>query len=86
MKPTSQRRILNVLGDIIEAAMIHQAAHPDQSNEESEKVIDDAITVFDELIAKVNDRNVENRSAHLKSVRKELEVKGDALIDRLNKL
>ncbi|MGB5981231.1 MAG: hypothetical protein WBG46_03730 [Nonlabens sp.] len=75
-----------VLGDIIEAAMIHQAAHPDQSNEKSEKIIDDAIAVFDELIAKVNDRSVENRSAHLKSVRKELEQKGDELIDRLNKL
>lgn len=75
-----------VLGDIIEASMIHQAAHPDQSDDKSEQIIDDAIQVFDQLIAKVNDKKVENRSAHLKEVRKELEKQGDALIERLNGL
>ena len=75
-----------VLGDIIEAAMIHQAAHPKEDHQKSEKIIDDAIDTFDELIAKVNDRKVENRSAYLKSVRVELEQKGRELIERINSL
>lgn len=75
-----------VLGDIIEAAMIHQAAHPEESNEKTEQIIDDAIETFDGLISRVNDKKVENRSAHLKEVRKDLEKEGDKLIDRLNSL
>ena len=75
-----------VLGDIIEAALLHQAANPDSDTKASEAVVDDSITTFDELIAKVNDKNVENRKAHLKSVRAELESRGAELIARINKL
>jgi uncharacterized membrane protein len=75
-----------VLGDIIEAALISQAANPDNDPKESETIIDDSIAVFDELIAQVNDRSVENRKTHLKGVRASLEVKGKELIERINKL
>jgi hypothetical protein len=75
-----------VLGDIIEATMIHQAAHPEEGNEKTEQIVDDAIHTFDGLIARVNDKKVESRSAHLKAVRVDLEKEGDKLIDRLNSL
>ncbi|AGC77215.1 hypothetical protein LX97_01524 [Nonlabens dokdonensis] len=74
-----------VLGDIIEAALITQAANPEKT-EASEKVVDDSIDTFDELIARVNDRKVENRKAHIKAVRADLETKGKALIERVNAL
>ena len=51
-----------------------------------EKIIDDAIKTFDELIAKVNDRKVDDRRAQLKAVSAELEERGKALIDRVNDL
>lgn len=75
-----------VLGDIIEAALIHQAANPDTDATASEAIVDDSISTFDELIAKVNDKSVENRKANLKSVRADLETKGGELIARINKL
>ena len=50
------------------------------------KIIDGAIETFDDLIAKVNKRDVENRKAHLKGVREELEKKSKSLVDQLNKL
>ncbi|MGJ8685285.1 MAG: hypothetical protein ACSHWW_11710 [Nonlabens sp.] len=75
-----------VLGDIIEAALIHQATNPEADAAASEAIVDDSIKVFDELIAKVNDKSVENRKANLKSVRADLETKGSELIARINKL
>ncbi|AZQ43667.1 hypothetical protein [Nonlabens ponticola] len=75
-----------VLGDIIEAALIHQTANPDEDDAKSEQIIEDCISTFDELIARVNDKSVENRSAHLKQVRADLETKGKALIERVNGL
>lgn len=75
-----------VLGDIIEAVYIWEYANPKTDRKKSNAIIDDAIATFDELIAKVNDRSVENRAAHLKSVGQELEEKGRALIERLNAL
>ena len=75
-----------VLGDIIEAVYIVEAANNKQDSKEGVKIIDDAIQTFDDLIAKVNSRNVENRKAHLNGVRQELEKKAVALVDRLNKI
>jgi len=75
-----------VLGDIIEAVYIVEAANGKQDSKEGAKVIDGAIATFDDLIAKVNNKKVENRKSHLNAVRSELETKAKGLVDDLNKL
>ncbi|MDX1277830.1 hypothetical protein [Oceanihabitans sediminis] len=75
-----------VLGDIIEAVYVWEYSNPGKNTEGSEKVIDEAIEVFDELIARVNDKNVDNKKAHFKAINKDLEVKGLELIEKINNL
>jgi len=75
-----------VFGDIIEAVYIWELSNPKADVKKSEAIIDEAIAGFDELIAKVNDKSVDNRPKHLKSISAELETKGRALIDKINKL
>lgn len=81
-----KRDINYVLGDIIEAALLHQAANPKEDPIKSEEIIDEAISDFDQLITKVNQREVENNKQHFKSVRKELEVKAGDLVEKINAL
>ncbi len=75
-----------VLGDIIEAVYVWEYSNTEKDTKKSDAIIDEAITIFDELIAKVNDRNVENKKAHFKAINNELEEKGRALIEKVNKL
>jgi len=75
-----------VLGDIIEAVYIWEYANTDKDTKKSEAIIDEAIATFDDLIAKVNDRSVENKKAHFKAINKDLENKGRVLIEKINKL
>ena len=75
-----------VLGDIIEAVYVWEYANTDKDTKKSEAIIDEAISTFDDLIAKVNDRKVDNKKAHFKAVNQELEDKGRALIEKINKL
>ena len=75
-----------VLGDIIEAVYVWEYANTDKDTKKSEAIIDEAIETFDTLIAKINGKNVENKKAHFKSITNELEEKGRALIDKINKL
>lgn len=75
-----------VLGDIIEAAYIWQYTNTDKDVKQSEAIIDEAIDTFDALIAKINDKKVENKKAHFKAINAELEEKGRALIDKINNL
>lgn len=75
-----------VLGDIIEAVYVWEYANTDKDTKKSEAIIDEAITIFDDLIEKVNDRSVEDKKAHFKAINQELEDKGRALIEKINKL
>ena len=75
-----------VLGDIIEAVYVWEYTNSSKDTKESEAVIDDAIKVFDDLIARVNAKDVENKKAHFKAINSELETKGRELIERINKL
>ena len=75
-----------VLGDIIEAVYIWEYTNTDKDTKKSEAIIDEAISTFDELIEKVNSKDVENKKAHFKGIANDLETKGKALIEKINKL
>ncbi|WP_461533023.1 hypothetical protein [Sinomicrobium sp.] len=81
-----KKNINNVLGDIIEAVYLWEAATGNHNSEAGNAIIDESIEVFDSLIEKVNDRNQENRKAHLKEVNQELEKRANALIEKVNAL
>ncbi len=75
-----------VLGDIIDAVYLWEMVNNKPNSKEGNAIIDKAIEVFDDLITKVNDRTVENRSAHLKQVNVELEKEANKLVEKINKL
>ncbi len=81
-----KRDVNYVLGDIIDAAYLHQMANPKESTEKSDEIVNDAILAFDELIIKINQKDVENKKQHFKGVEKELESKAQNLVDRINAL
>ncbi len=81
-----KRDVNYVMGDIIEAAYIHQLADPKQDPKTTEAIVDEAIVAFDELIAKINQKNVENKKQHFKGIEKDLETKANALVEKINKL
>ena len=61
-----------VLGDIIDECLVTLTG--DTKN--SEAIVEEAIVVFDDLIAKVNAKDVENKKAHFKAVEAELVKNG----------
>ena len=75
-----------VLGDIIEAVYIWETVNPNKDTKKSEAIIDEAIATFDSLIKKVNVKNIEAQKVHFKSITTELETKGRAMIEKINKL
>ncbi|MCB0399572.1 MAG: hypothetical protein KDD26_08120 [Winogradskyella sp.] len=75
-----------VFGDIIDAVYFWELENTQKPTKDSEAIIDEAIASFDELIARVNDRSVEDKKAHFKAISNDLESKGKALIERINKL
>lgn len=81
-----KRDVNDVLGDIIEAAYVHQLAHPEEESQKTEAIVDEAILTFDELIAKINQRDVENKKKHFQEIHKELETRAQGLVEKINAL
>lgn len=71
-----------VLGDVIDECLTKLTA----DTKKTEALVDEAITTFDELIAKVNAKGVENKKAHFKAIETELETRAGKLLDKVNKL
>lgn len=81
-----KKNINNVLGDLIESAYLVQIAQSEVKSEKVEAVVDEAITHFDTLIDKVNQKNIEDKKAHFTAVRKDLESVAIGLVEKINKL
>ena len=75
-----------VLGDIIEAVYMWEITSGGQPTEKSEALIDEAIVSFDSLIAKLNEKKVENKKAHFKQINKKLEDSANQLLGKLGAL
>ncbi len=81
-----KRDINNVYGGIIDAVYIIEDTEGDAVSKQGSKIIDEAITEFDTIIEKVNDKSVKDRAAHLKEVRKEFLQKAGKLKEQVNAL
>lgn len=75
-----------VLGDIIEAVFLWEDTTGNKNSEKGNAIVEEAIVVFDDLMEKVNQKGVEDKKAHFQAVRKELEEKAVALVEKFNAL
>ena len=75
-----------VLGDIIEAVYIWEMTTTGKPTEASDALVTEAIATVDNLVTKVNQKNVENKKAHFKQINKELEEAANQLVDKVNAL
>ncbi|WP_299063299.1 hypothetical protein [uncultured Polaribacter sp.] len=73
-----------VLGDVVEYAL--DVSILKNAPEKGDAIIDEAISIFDALVAKVNTNKVENKKAHFKAINIELEEKAKGLVDKINSL
>ncbi|CAI8378334.1 MAG: Uncharacterised protein [Flavobacterium sp. SCGC AAA160-P02] len=77
-----KKEINYVLVDIIDQCLVTLT----EDTKKSEAIIDEAIIVFDELIAKVNAKNVENKKTHFKAIESELTNRAAKLLVKINAL
>lgn len=81
-----KKEINIVLSDIIEECYVCQLNSDDKISAKAEKIIDEAIVVFDDLVVKINQKGIENKKKHFQSIHSELEKKGSSLLLKLEKL
>lgn len=81
-----KKEINDVLSEIIEECYVCQLEGDDKVSEKAEKIIDEAITTFDDLIAKLHQKDVSDLKSHFKNIKAELMDKSTALSSKIEKL
>jgi hypothetical protein len=81
-----KKEINDVLSGIIEDCYVCQLEGDDKVSAKAEKIIDEAITTFDELIVKLHQKDVADVRAHLREIKGSLNEKSALLSDKISKL
>ncbi len=79
-----KKEINYVLGDIIDAAEVNLEILETVTQEQVNAFSDEVFEVYDDLLAKINDKKVENRKAHINEVKKEFENKAHSFVETIN--
>lgn len=75
-----------VLGDIVDAVYLWEMFNSKVDNKDTQAIIDEAFDSYDVLIAKINQKNIDNKKEHFKAVRQELETIATSLVGKINSL
>ena len=81
-----KKDINNVLGDVIEECYMWELMNPKADTKKSQAIIDEAVGVFDTLIVKMSEKNIENKKAHFNSVQSDLVSNATKLLGKVNQL
>ncbi|WP_428225691.1 hypothetical protein [Flavobacterium sp.] len=83
---TLKQSINYVIGQIIEAVYLVEMTTTGQPTEATNAILEESFTIFDNLIKKVNEKNVADKKSHFKQINVELENAANQLVDKINAL
>ncbi|MDK2770646.1 hypothetical protein [Flavobacterium haoranii] len=81
-----KKEINYVLGDLVDIVYVWEITNGGQPTETTDGIVDSIYSTYDEMLAKINNRGVENRKAHLKQVRKDFEDFANQVVAKINDL
>ena len=81
-----KKEINYVLGDIVNIVYVWEMSTTGKPTEASDKLIDEVYETFDALMTKANVKDVANKKAHFKQIRKEYEAAANQFVAKINEL
>lgn len=81
-----KRDINSALGALIEQVYAFEAETGQAGSDEGTVIIDQTIALFDELMQRIHQKDVADKKAHYRAIRKELSERTAALLSSLHEL
>lgn len=81
-----KKEINNTLGALIEEVYVKELSSPELDSKKSDKIIDEAISLFDELIQKMHEAPSAKSKPHFTGIRTSLKENAAALSSKIEKL
>lgn len=85
-----KKKINSIVNDIVEECYNYQFQYPQQKDTESNKIIDDAVDMLDDMVGRVNQaKSIKDRGLlkqYFESINDDLEKQSLKLMERMNGL
>jgi len=81
-----KKDIHNTLGDLIEACYVWEYNTEGADLTKTEPIIEEAMSTFDTLMDQIYAKGIEDKKAHFKSIRAELETSASSIAAKINAL
>lgn len=81
-----KRDINSTLGALIEQVYAYEAETGNEGSEEGTVIIDNSIALFDDLMKRVHQKDVEDKKSHFRSIRNDLSQKSAELLSSLHEM
>jgi hypothetical protein len=81
-----KKEINYVLGDIVNIVYVWEMTTVGKPKEASDKLVDEIYETFDALMTRANQKDVENKKAHFKQIRKDYEEAANQFVAKINGL
>ncbi|BCY27203.1 hypothetical protein [Flavobacterium okayamense] len=81
-----KKEINYVLGDLVDIVYVWEITNGGKPTEKTDEIVDSIYSTYDELLVKINNREVENKKAHFRQVRKDFEGFVNQVVEKINGL
>ena len=81
-----KKEINYVLGDLVNIVYVWEMTHGGKPTEATDVIVDEIYDNYDALVTKINLKDVENKKAHFKQIRKEYEATANQIVEKINGL
>lgn len=81
-----KKEINDTLGALIEEVYVKELSSPKLDTKKSEKIIDEAISLFDDLIQQMHNDSGDSAKKHFNAIRSSLHEKASAISVKIEKL
>ena len=81
-----KKEINDTLGALIEEVYVKELSSPELDTKKSEKIIDEAISLFDDLIQQMHNDSEDSAKKHYNAIRSSLQEKASALSVKIEQL
>ena len=81
-----KKEINYVFGDIMNIVFVWEMTTTGKPTEASDALLDSIYDTFDSLMSKINQKGVENKKAHFKTIRNEFEAAANQFVAKVNEL
>jgi hypothetical protein len=81
-----KKEINYVLGDIVNIVYVWEMTNVGKPTETSDQLVDTIYETFDSLMTRANQKDVENKKAHFKKIRKDYEAAANQFVAKINEL